>query len=285
MPVPVFSLTRPRYDQSTFIGRTQHFYEVTDARTLLTTDAQLAAAKVLLDRYRDGTLPTGTTDEQLWRARRLREACVHPDTGETISPLFRFSCFAPANMFIIPAMLLPSTIASVWRTVSSHWLNQSYNATVNYANRNASTPVASETLAKAYAGAVSASVGIALVATALSRRVERLGRPALSTLVRATLPYAAVATAGCLNLALVRQSELVDGVELTDSEGRSHGKSVIAGRTAIAKCCAARCLWNFPVLVREPPSLSSVAPRAMGESIVTQAIGCVVDARRCCLHC
>ena len=102
-------------------------------------------------------------------------------------------------------MILPSTIASVWRTIGAHWFNQSYNAAVNFANRNASAEVPDSTLAGAYLAAVLSSVSIALGATAVTKRVSQLGRPALSTAVRATLPYTAVASAGCLNLALVRQ--------------------------------------------------------------------------------
>ena len=40
-PVPVFSLSAPRYDDSTFMGRISHFRELVDWRTLGTTDDEL----------------------------------------------------------------------------------------------------------------------------------------------------------------------------------------------------------------------------------------------------
>jgi tricarboxylate carrier len=250
--LPPFSLTAPRYDMKTFAGRARHFYAVTSPRNAVRSSDELSAATTLLDKFAKGGVPSGTTDAQLWEARGIKEACIHPDTGKPVPAAFRFAAFIPANLVIVPAMILPSTLASVGRTIGAHWLNQSYNAAVNFANRNASAEVADSTLGFAYVAAVVSSVGIALGATAVNKRVAALGRPALATAVRATLPYTAVASAGCLNLALMRQTELREGIELVDHEGVVHGKSVVAGETAIAKCCAARCLWNIPAMVLPP---------------------------------
>ena len=49
--MPPFSLTAPRYDQSTYAGRLQHFVEMTDMRSLLTTDAQLQQAVARLNEF------------------------------------------------------------------------------------------------------------------------------------------------------------------------------------------------------------------------------------------
>ena len=53
-PPPPFSLTAPRYDQSTFLGRVRHFQEVTDPRSLLVSDDELANALNLLELYKKG---------------------------------------------------------------------------------------------------------------------------------------------------------------------------------------------------------------------------------------
>ena len=45
-------LNKPRYDQSTFLGRAKHFFNVTDPRNLFVTAAQLDAAKKLVENYR-----------------------------------------------------------------------------------------------------------------------------------------------------------------------------------------------------------------------------------------
>ena len=279
--VPPFSLERPRYDQSQFLERARHFFELTNPRTLLTTDAELKSAKGLLQQFRDGTLPPGTTDAQLWEARKLKEAVVHPDTGEQIFPLFRFSAFAPMNILIVPTMMMPGVIASPLKTIGVHWFNQSYNGAVNYANRNAGSSVTNDTLMKAYAGAVGASVSIALGATAITKKVATMGKPALATAVRATLPFTAVVAAGSLNVALIRQSELTDGVQIMDHEGTVHGQSVVAGKQGIGKCCVARGLWNFPIMVIPPlimtqlgklPALASPRAKMLAEVAVVTCL-------------
>jgi hypothetical protein len=50
------------------------------------------------------------------------------------------------NIFIAGSMLNPAVITSVPKTIGIHWFNQSYNAGVNYANRNASSEVPQERL-------------------------------------------------------------------------------------------------------------------------------------------
>jgi len=49
---PRIDLNKPRYDQSTYIGRATHFFEVTDPRNVLLTNKQLYKAKELLELYK-----------------------------------------------------------------------------------------------------------------------------------------------------------------------------------------------------------------------------------------
>eukprot|EP01012_Entosiphon_sulcatum_P032880 TRINITY_DN41734_c0_g1_i1.p1 TRINITY_DN41734_c0_g1~~TRINITY_DN41734_c0_g1_i1.p1 ORF type:complete len:335 (+),score=50.19 TRINITY_DN41734_c0_g1_i1:22-1005(+) len=249
-----FDLTKPFYDQGTFAGRYQHFVSMTDPRTLFINPSELAVAKEKLKLYKEGKLPAGTTDLELWAARRTVEAVLHPDTGEPIPALARFSAFAPCNIFICSFMIMPGTIASVPRTVFIHWFNQSYNAAVNYANRNASSPIPQSVLAQAYAGAVGTSLAIALAATAVMRRAGKN-----ATLVRATLPFLAVSAAGGANVCLIRRNELTEGVAVQDADGNVRGNSVAAGRIGLGKCCVARILWNLPTMVVPPLFMAALA--------------------------
>ncbi|KAJ8019271.1 Sideroflexin-5 [Holothuria leucospilota] len=70
---PPFQLNRPRFDQSTFLGRYRHFLDVIDPRTLFTTKERLEECVKLLDDYKEGTLPEGTTDKQLWEAQKIKQ--------------------------------------------------------------------------------------------------------------------------------------------------------------------------------------------------------------------
>lgn len=228
--VPPFRTDGPRYDMSTFVGRTLHFYSVNDPRTLLyTKDDTLGAERLLLLQSR-GEAPAGTTDADLWRARRILESALHPDTGEEIFPLFRFSAFVPVNMVVVTATVAPVVISSFPATAFIHFFNQTYNAAINYANRNASNPVPTARLVEGYAGAVITSLSIGLSATALTKRVlARGGGGAAASIIRSTLPFLAVAGAGASNVFLMRRNELTTGVNVFDDDGKDLGKSIEVG--------------------------------------------------------
>jgi hypothetical protein len=58
----------------------------------MNTSAELDAAKNLLDNYRNGQEPAGTTEEQIWRAKVLYDSAFHPQTGEKNFFIGRMSC-------------------------------------------------------------------------------------------------------------------------------------------------------------------------------------------------
>uniref|UniRef100_A0A667Y846 Sideroflexin 2 n=1 Tax=Myripristis murdjan TaxID=586833 RepID=A0A667Y846_9TELE len=47
MDLSRFDIDSPRWDQSTFMGRLKHFFNITDCRTVLLSDARLDEAKEL----------------------------------------------------------------------------------------------------------------------------------------------------------------------------------------------------------------------------------------------
>lgn len=134
---PPFRLGKPRYDQSTFDGRLRHFFDVIDPRTLFTSEEKLKSCVKLLDDFSKGHLPPTVTNKDLWEAQKIKQAIIHPDTGEKIFMPFRMSGFVPFGSPMVVGLLLPNqTIAS---TIFWQWINQSHNACVNYANRNATS--------------------------------------------------------------------------------------------------------------------------------------------------
>eukprot|EP00624_Nannochloropsis_granulata_P002103 evm.model.NODE_20417_length_10763_cov_21.298616.3 len=82
--VPRLDLSQPRWDQSTFEGRARHFFTTTNPLNGLASDAELDHAKALLEQYKAGKEPAGTTDEQIWEAKHLYDSAFHPETGEKL---------------------------------------------------------------------------------------------------------------------------------------------------------------------------------------------------------
>ena len=168
--VPPYDPHAFQYDMQTYGGRCLHFFSVIgDLSTLTTTQAQVERYRQQLSQAEAEDSPT---DAELWRARQVLMAVVHPQTGEVIPAVLRFSFFAPANLVICAGLLSPG--ASLARTAFFQWLNQTYNVAVNYANRS-SGDVSPATLGAAYCAATSSSLAIALGLQAAARRLSGSG--------------------------------------------------------------------------------------------------------------
>lgn len=193
------NLDEPRYDQSTFSGRAKHFFVTTNPLNVLASDEELDRAKQIVTDYRQGTLKTPLSDDEIWKAKELYDSAFHPQTGEKVFVLGRMSFQVPGNMLITGCMLTfyRSTPAVVfWQTV-----NQTFNAIVNYSNRNASVGVSNEQLGTAYVAATTASVATALGFNKLIASSPKLAGGIVGRLV----PLLAVAAANCVNIPLMRQ--------------------------------------------------------------------------------
>ncbi|XP_074677866.1 sideroflexin-5 isoform X7 [Strix aluco] len=222
---PPFQLGKPRFEQTSFYGRFRHFLDIIDPRTLFVTESRLKEAVQLLEDYKHGTLPPGVTNKELWGAQKIKQAIIHPDTNETIFMPFRMSGYIPFGTPIVVGLLLPNqTLAS---TVFWQWLNQSHNACVNYANRNATKPSPTSKFIQGYLGAVISAVSIA------------------------------VASANICNVVLMRHTELEEGIDVLDSNGNIVGSSRIAAKHALLETALTRVVLPMPILVL-PPIIMSI---------------------------
>ncbi|KAF9570472.1 hypothetical protein BGW38_008740, partial [Lunasporangiospora selenospora] len=66
---PRIDLSKPRYDQSTYLGRVRHFIKITSPLNLLVTPHRLEGAKTLIADYNSGRLPPNYDPSKLWRAK------------------------------------------------------------------------------------------------------------------------------------------------------------------------------------------------------------------------
>ncbi|XP_066580961.1 sideroflexin-2 [Prorops nasuta] len=237
-------LNKPFWDLSTFTGRWKYFAWVTDFRTVVVTDDQLYKAKKLVEDYKLGKEPVGTSNEEVIYAKKLYESAFHPDTGDLQNVFGRMSFQVPGGMAITGAMLQwyrTTTALVFWQ-----WVNQSFNALVNYTNRNANSPMSISQLTFAYCSATSAAM---ITAIGCKSFWEKRANPLMARYV----PFAAVANANCVNIPLMRQTEILYGVELTDDNGNKVAKSKLAAVKGITQVVISRIVMCAPGMLILPP--------------------------------
>ncbi|KAJ8418090.1 hypothetical protein AAFF_G00137990 [Aldrovandia affinis] len=246
------NIKEPRWDQGSFMGRAQHFFMVTDPRNVLLSGEVLEDARVTVENYRLGVVKPGLTEDQLWRAKYIYDSAFHPDTGEKMLLVGRMSAQVPMNMTITGCML------TFYRTTPAvvfwQWVNQSFNAVVNYTNRSGDAPLTVNQLGAAY---VSATTGAVITALGLKSLTKHLP-PIISRFV----PFAAVAAANCINIPFMRQRELKFGIPVTDEEGNRLGESPNAAKQAIVQVVVSRIGMAMPAMAIPPVIMNALEKRA-----------------------
>lgn len=247
----VFSIDieSPRFDQNTFSGRAQHFFLTTNPLNVLATDKELADAKSIVDNHRNGTLVKThpkITEDELWKAKNLYDSAFHCQTGEKLFILGRMSFQVPGNMVITGCMM--TFYKSTPAVIFWQFANQSFNAIVNYSNRNASAGVTNEQLGTAYVAATTSSVVTALGFNKLIASSQTLSAGPLGRFV----PFVAVAAANCINIPLMRQEELKKGIQIETSDGEIVGSSTSAAKAAIQQVVPSRILMAVPGMSLPP---------------------------------
>nr|XP_057932635.1 sideroflexin-5b isoform X4 [Doryrhamphus excisus] len=166
---------------------------------------------------------------------------------------FRMSGYVPFGTPIVIGLLLPNQ--TVVSTIIWQWLNQSHNACVNYANRNATKPTPTSRFLQGYLGAVTSAVSIAVGLKVLIDKANKLS-PATRTIIQRLVPFPAVASANICNVALMRHNELSEGIDVLDADGKVVGSSKIAARHAIAETAFTRVVLPMPIFVLPPIIMS-----------------------------
>lgn len=245
---PEFSISSQRFPQNTFFGRYLHYLDVIDPRTLFTSDEKLERCKKLLGDYKNG-MTKNVSNKELWEAKKICNAILHPDTGEKIFSPFRMAGYVPYGWITVTGMLLPNP---TWpQIIFWQWMNQSHNAAVNYANRNCTKPQPTSVYVKAYSIAVSTAVGISTALTYAIKKTNNL-EPIKKLIIQRFVPLPACSLASTFNVLAMRLPEVESGIDVYDKNGTVVGTSKIAAKKAVMETAYTRAFLPIPLLLAPP---------------------------------
>lgn len=224
---------------------------------LLTTQSDLNNAKDLIGKFRNAKISQMTPE--LWRAKQVLDSTLHPDTGEVIPLPFRMSSYVLSNLVVTLGMLTPNmgTAGTLFWQIA----NQSLNVAVNTANANKSNPLSTTQLVTSYFLAVSGSCGVALGLNAIVPRLRGVSQNTKVVLER-LVPFAAVVSAGLVNVGLMRSEELRKGITVFDSRtnepikvanpDETESRSKVAATYAVGETAASRVINASPIMAIPP---------------------------------
>ncbi|XP_052562350.1 sideroflexin-2 isoform X2 [Culex pipiens pallens] len=236
------------WDLKTFSGRFKYFLWVTDPRTCLTPEEELMQARQLILNIGNGK-KSSLSENEINFARKLYESAFHPDTGDLQNIFGRMSFQMPGGMAITGAMLQwyrSNTAVIFWQ-----WVNQSFNALVNYTNRNANSSLSTTQLFISYVSATSAAL---VAAVGYKKYLTKTASPFFQRYV----PFVAVAVANCINIPLMRQNEILYGIHIHDEEGNIVGKSRLAAVKGICQVVLSRIVMCAPGMLVLPMIMESL---------------------------
>jgi len=235
-------ISKPRYDQNTYIGRAKHFLLVTNPLNLFIGEKKLEDARSIVTNHKNRMKLPCLTEDELWRAKNIYDSAYHPDTGEKMNLIGRMSAQVPMNMIITGGMI--TFYQSTPAVIFWQWINQSFNALVNYTNRSGDAAISNKQLLVSYC---CATTGALVTALGLNRYVKK-APPIAARLV----PFVAVAAANCVNIPLMRAQELKEGIPVQDEKNHKLGNSKTAARQGISQVIFSRVLMAAPGMVLTP---------------------------------
>lgn len=255
----IFKFEDYEYDQSTYSGRFLHFLDVVNPKRFFLSENTIKEALEKVERFKireevaknlkHDIYMTQEEIETLVEQKKIVDSAVHPDTKEQIPFYFRMSGFMLMNTPILFGVLM--TKQTPINIAFFQWLNQTYNAGLNYGNRNASSPYTLTDMMKGYWGAVVTSITISVTLNRLFSKATKRMTGAKQIIISTILNWIAVSLANASNVGLMRYKELEQGVSVKDSNGYDHGKSKVAGKLALVQTIATR--MAIPLFVMATP--------------------------------
>ncbi|XP_040033721.2 sideroflexin-4 isoform X1 [Gasterosteus aculeatus] len=222
-----------RSEGQSLLSRLQIWFNLLDPTVLLSSDAEIKNAHVLLGSGQK-------LNEKDGHAQTLSLSSVHADSGAVLPLIFRPPALMPISAPLVVASLLPHS--SIKPALFWQFLLHSYSAGFNYANRNSSSEESNNTSLKQLL-LIAGTVSYATCAGALPQIfINRLGvRSApIQTLFRSILPIPLCAVLAFFNVYIVRSGESESGIQVFDPNGTPVGLSKAAGDKAVRETALSR---------------------------------------------
>jgi hypothetical protein len=131
---------------------------------------------------------------------------------------------------------------------------------VNYYNRNASSEMTNETLAKSYSAAVGSALAVAF---GLGTFIQKRYSPAQAKSLMKFVAFPSAVVASSLNCYVVRSPEIETGVPLVDGDGDDvlpNETSKIAAERGVISTTMSRAVLQAPVYFLPPVVMSALPP-------------------------
>jgi uncharacterized membrane protein (DUF106 family) len=210
----LFDSDEPEFDQNTYLGRFEEFRSVADPFKAFFTNGRIREMQAMLERIRQeeqqnfektGSRKMERSDQEIKQIRTAQtvvSTAIHPDTKEMLPWVLRFSSFLPMNIPIGFGFIIAAP--TPFNTIFWQWINQTYNAALNYANRNASSTYTNQDIIKSYLAATGSSITISLVIRKILEKRTAGVTGAKGYVYNTISSFFACASAGFLNAWFMR---------------------------------------------------------------------------------
>ena len=252
-----FTIEEPEFDSSTYVGRFKAQLKSCNPLYAFFSNKQILEMKSMIqlqkDKEADHFKNTGQkkilmSEEEIKKlriAQTVVSSAIHPDTGEFIPWVCRLSSFLPCNIPISFGFIIAAP--TPFNTIFWQWINQTYNASMNYGNRNATSLYTTQDILQSYSVAVGSSIIVALGIRKMLSGYTKHARGAQLLVFNSISSFFACATAGYLNAYFMRRTELEKGIDVMDSKGNIVGKSKAAASKAVSQTAMSRFFLALPI--------------------------------------
>ncbi len=243
-------------DLKTFWGRFQHFQRVVDPKNFLATQQSIDQSVQLIAKYKQQELDShqklqlsASELKAIERALNLKNSAILADSGEQIPRMMRMCAFVPMNIPILFGMLMAKP--TVINTIFWQWFNQSFNAGLNYGNRNPSSTYTNKDLAVGYFAAVSSSIGVALLLRKMFSGVSSRMSGSKLILINSFVSAVASGSANFMNTFSMRYKEVENGINVYADENLTQkvGISKVSAKKAVVETALSRVCLSFGCLM------------------------------------